>query len=54
MHLKHNVLHKRPEWFGITEAVKEYIKKNTSLTSSDIYKQLEYDNSNLTQKQIHA
>src|ERR1051325_10262387 len=52
VHLKHNILHKRPEWFGVTEAIKEYIKKNTSLTPSDIYKQLEYDNPNLTQKQI--
>ena len=23
VHLKHNILHKRPEWFGVTEVIKE-------------------------------
>ena len=54
VHLKHNILHKRPEWFGVTESIKEHIKKNSNLTPSDIFKQLEYNNPNLTQKQVHS
>ncbi|GBC07403.1 hypothetical protein RclHR1_07440008 [Rhizophagus clarus] len=54
VHLKHNILHKRPEWLGVTESIKEYIKKNTCLAPSEIFKQIEYDHPNLTQKQVHA
>ena len=54
VHLKHNILHKWPEWLGVNESIKEYIKKNTCLTPSEIFKQIEYDHPNLTQKQVHA
>ena len=34
--------------------IKEEIKRNIHLTPSDIFKQLEQQHPNLTQKQVHA
>jgi len=39
--LQHDLLHKRPDWFGLDDTIKEEIKKNIYLTPSDIFKQLE-------------
>ncbi|PKY40067.1 hypothetical protein RhiirA4_415555 [Rhizophagus irregularis] len=52
--LQHSIIHKRPERFGVNENIKEEIRKNIHLTPSDIYRILEHDNPNLTQKQVHA
>lgn len=54
IHLQHSIIHKRPERFGIDESIKEEIRKNIHLNPSDIYRILECNNSNLTQKQVHA
>ncbi|CAG8814149.1 9199_t:CDS:2, partial [Racocetra fulgida] len=40
IHLQHSMIYKRSERFNVDE--------------SDIYRILEYDNPNLTQKQVHA
>ncbi|CAG8625214.1 12259_t:CDS:2 [Cetraspora pellucida] len=53
-HLKHNILHKRPERFGVSDIIKEKIKQYLQFTPKDIFRQLELDNQNLTQKQVHA
>ncbi|CAG8789560.1 3752_t:CDS:2, partial [Dentiscutata erythropus] len=37
IHLKHGILHQRPEQKHITEEIKSKIKENLNLTSSDIY-----------------
>ncbi len=50
VHLQHFIIHKRPERFGVDESIKEEIRKNIHLTPSDIFRVLEYDNPNLTQK----
>jgi len=52
--LQHDLLHKRPDWFGLDDTIKEEIKKNIHLTPSDIFKQLEQQYPDLTQKQVHA
>ncbi|CAG8542043.1 15984_t:CDS:2, partial [Gigaspora margarita] len=52
--LKHNFLHKQPEQFEVDNLVQEEIKKNIHLMPSDIYKQLELNYPDLTQKQVHA
>ncbi|CAB4402232.1 unnamed protein product [Rhizophagus irregularis] len=54
VNLQHSIIHKRPERFGVNENIKEEIRKNIHLTPSDIYRILEHDNPNLTQKQVHA
>ncbi len=46
--LQHDLLHKRPERFGLDDIIKEEIKKNIHLTSSDIFKQLEQQYPDLT------
>lgn len=52
--LQHNLLHKRPDRFGVNDAIKDMIEKNLHLTPSDIFKQLESQNPDLTQKQVHS
>jgi len=52
--LQHDLLHKRPDRFGLYDTIKEEIKKNIHLTPSDIFKQLEQQYPDLTQKQVHA
>jgi len=52
--LQHNLLHKRPDRFGLNDSIKEVIKRNLYLASSDIFKQLELQYPDLTQKQVHA
>ena len=52
--LQHDLLHKRPDRFGLDDTIKEEIKKNIHLTPSDIFKQLEQQYPDLTQKQVHA
>ncbi|CAG8794566.1 5655_t:CDS:1, partial [Racocetra fulgida] len=52
--LQHNLLHKRPDRFNTSDDIKAEIKKNIHLTPADIFKQLEQQNPNLTQKQVHA
>ena len=54
INLQHNLLHKRPDRFGVNNIIKEEIKRNLHLTPSDIFKQLEQQYPNLTQKQVHA
>lgn len=41
VNLQHDLLHKWPDRFGINNIIKEKIKKNLHLMSSDIFKQLE-------------
>ncbi|CAG8657884.1 4594_t:CDS:2 [Cetraspora pellucida] len=53
IYLKHETLHRRPERNRVTEEIKNYIKKNIHLTSSDIYHALELNSTELTQKQVH-
>jgi hypothetical protein len=52
--LKHNLLHKRPHRYGLNDSIKEVIKGSLHLTPSDIFKQLELQYPDLTQKQVHA
>ncbi len=52
--LQYDLLHKRPDQFGLDDIIKEEIKKNIHLTPSDIFKQLEQQYPDLTQKQVHA
>jgi hypothetical protein len=52
--LQHNLLHKRPDRFGLSDSIKEVIKRSLHLTPSDIFKQLELQHPDLTQKQVHA
>ncbi|CAG8583514.1 9960_t:CDS:2 [Cetraspora pellucida] len=54
IHLQHSIIHKQSEQFGVNENIKEEIQKNIHFVPSDIYQILEYDNPNLTQKQVHA
>ena len=54
INLQHNLLHKRPDRFGVNNSIKEEIKRSLHLTPSDIFKQLEQQYPNLTQKQVHA
>ncbi|CAG8706829.1 23138_t:CDS:2 [Rhizophagus irregularis] len=51
VNLQHSIIHKQPERFGVNENIEEEIRKNIHLTPSDIYRILEHDNPNLTQKQ---
>ena len=54
INLQHDLLHKRPDRFGLNNTIKELIKKNLHLTPSDIFRQLEMQYPDLTQKQVHA
>ncbi|CAB4484756.1 unnamed protein product [Rhizophagus irregularis] len=54
VNLQHSIIHKQPERFGVNENIEEEIRKNIHLTPSDIYRILEHDNPNLTQKQVLA
>ncbi|GBC04734.1 hypothetical protein RclHR1_05830012 [Rhizophagus clarus] len=54
IYLKHDLLHKRPDRFGLNDTIKEEIKRNIHLTPSDIFKQLEQQHPNVTQKQFHT
>ncbi|CAG8848282.1 8054_t:CDS:1, partial [Racocetra persica] len=51
VHLKHSTIHKWPDRYGVSEEIKLEIQKHLHLSPSEIYKQLEQDNLNLTQKQ---
>ncbi|CAG8790618.1 15761_t:CDS:1, partial [Cetraspora pellucida] len=52
--LQHNLLHKRPDRFNTSDDIKAEIKKNLHQMPADIFRQLEQQNPNLTQKQVHA
>ncbi|CAG8751960.1 2910_t:CDS:2, partial [Gigaspora margarita] len=52
--LQHNLLHKRPDRFNVTDDVKAEIQKNIHRMPADIFRQLEQQNPSLTQKQVHA
>ncbi|CAG8560844.1 3468_t:CDS:2, partial [Racocetra fulgida] len=52
--LQHNLLHRRPDRFNVTDNVKAEIQQNIHRTPADIFRQLEQQNPNLTQKQVHA
>ena len=54
IHLKHEILHQRPERNRVTEEIKNEIKENLHLTPSDIYNMLEQNHPEITQKQVHA
>jgi hypothetical protein len=49
----HSILHKRPERHLINEDIKEFINSQLHLTPAEIFSQLESNNPNITQKQIH-
>ena len=54
IHLKHDILHKRPERYIVDDTIKEKMKQCIHLTPKDIFRQLEQENPDLTQKQVHA
>ncbi|CAB5384510.1 unnamed protein product [Rhizophagus irregularis] len=54
IHLKHDILHKRPERYAVSDTIKEKIKQYINFTPKDIFRQLEQENPDLTQKQVHA
>jgi len=54
IHFKHDILHKRPERYIVDDTIKEKIKQCIHLTPKDIFRQLEQENPDLTQKQVHA
>ncbi|CAB4478365.1 unnamed protein product [Rhizophagus irregularis] len=54
IHLKHDILHKRPERCAVSDTIKEKIKQYINFTPKDIFRQLEQENPDLTQKQVHA
>ncbi|CAG8790313.1 4857_t:CDS:2 [Dentiscutata erythropus] len=54
IYLKHEILHKRPKRNRVTEEIKNEIKANLHLMPSDIYRRLEHNYPEITQKQIHA
>ena len=54
IHLKHDILHKRPERHAVSDTIKEKIKQYINFTPKDIFRQLEQENPDLTQKQVHA
>ena len=49
----HSILHKRPERYLIDEETKEFINSQLHLSPAEIFEQLELNNPNLTQKQVH-
>ena len=49
----HSILHKRPERYLIDESVKEFIHSQLHLAPAEIFEQLEANNPNITQKQVH-
>ncbi|CAG8663005.1 16049_t:CDS:2, partial [Racocetra fulgida] len=52
--LCHTVLHKRLDRFNTSNDIKAEIKKNIHQMPADIFRQLEQQHPNLTQKQVHA
>lgn len=48
---KHNLLHARPEHYGVTPEIKDKIRQQLHLTPKEIYATLNYPD--LTQKQVH-
>ncbi|CAG8615470.1 4531_t:CDS:1, partial [Dentiscutata heterogama] len=54
IYLKHKILHKQPERNRVTEEIKNKIKANLYLMPNNIYRRLEYNYSEITQKQIYA
>lgn len=54
VHLKHSTIHKRPDRYRVSKEIKLEIQKNLHLSPSEIYKQLEQEHLDLTQKQVHA
>ncbi|CAG8742449.1 12731_t:CDS:2, partial [Cetraspora pellucida] len=52
--LQHNLLHKRSDRFNVTDDIKVEIQKNIHCTPANIFRQLEQQNPNLTQKQVYA
>ncbi|GBC07411.1 hypothetical protein RclHR1_07440016 [Rhizophagus clarus] len=49
----HGILHKRPERHPINENIKEFINSQLHLSPAEIFAQLELNNPDITQKQIH-
>ncbi len=49
----HSILHKRPERYLISEPTKEFIYSQLHLSPAEIFEQLETNNPNITQKQVH-
>ncbi|CAB4422381.1 unnamed protein product [Rhizophagus irregularis] len=49
----HGILHKRPERHPISEDIKEFINSQLHLSPAEIFAQLELNNPDITQKQIH-
>jgi hypothetical protein len=49
----HGILHKRPERYLINEEIKEFINSQMHLSPAEIFGQLELNNPNITQKQVH-
>src|SRR5437868_2124176 len=54
INLQHNLLHKCPDRFNVSDDIKAEIKNNIHQMLADIFRQLESQNPNLTQKQVHA
>jgi hypothetical protein len=54
IYFKYDILHKRPERYAVSDTIKEKIKQYINFTPKDIFRQLEQENPNLTQKQVHT
>ncbi|CAG8767553.1 14358_t:CDS:2 [Dentiscutata erythropus] len=54
IYLKYKILYQRPERNRVTEEIKNIIQSNLHLMPSDIYRILESNHPEITQKQIHA
>lgn len=54
IHLKYDILHKHSERYAVSDTIKEKIKQYINFTPKDIFRQLEQENPDLIQKQVHA
>ncbi|CAG8691796.1 21399_t:CDS:2, partial [Gigaspora rosea] len=52
VHLKHSTIYKQPDRYRVNEKIKLEIQKKLHLSPSKIYKQLEQEHLDLTQKQL--
>jgi len=53
INMVHDILHKRPERYTVDENIKELINSQLHLSPAEIFGQIELNNPNITQKQIH-